>query len=175
MLQWLYIKLQYFSGNQVLTLLDYLKTGFKSLDEEQQKDIKFLFSTIKESTPDHILANIVEDITELFLYDKVVTVYRVNKGENFSIVVKQQDPNDNYLGFKLTAREDHTNKLVSDNIDGTDEEFQTITFTDLDLDENNTYLIRLQLEENINNEPSGDAISLLSTLYFVVQKNIDND
>lgn len=175
-MQWLYSKLKYFDKDDS-TFLYYTVTKEKvdALETSEEQSIKFLFSRINDSTTDVSLRAIIDCVSQAFIYDETLSVFRVNEGEDFGLLVKKDNTNDAYTPFVLVARENESGSILTQQL-AVDTDSQTLDFEDLDLTAGQTYKIRIQLEEDDGTGvTNGDATSQLTTVFFVVLNDIDSE
>jgi len=173
---WFFTKLLYFSNAHAVFLIYTLtQSAFNLLSEEEQDNMKFLFSKIDENTSSDILKEIVDEVNKTINRGNPFVVYEVSEGSNFNIVIKKKDENDNYQPYILVARENQTNDILAQQV-ALDNEVQLLFFEDLDLTQDNIYKIRIQLEIDTGaGDTTGDAVAELTTLFFVVSNNIDSE
>lgn len=165
-MDWLNINLRYFTPEQRVKLVTTVtEEKFNALTEDTKTNIKYLFSRIDKTTETSVLNNIYDCVTYAMFYGEPVRVYRVNQGENFTLVIEPK-PEDDYTGFDIVARDNNTNTILAQ-IPGSDEPEQPLAFINLDLEAGGFYKVRIQLED------SGDGISLLDSIYLIVNLNID--
>lgn len=175
-MRWLYTKLKYFDQEDAQFLVYTLtKDKVDALTTDQKQSVEFLFSRINGQTTENSLNAIIDCVSQAFIYDESLSVYRVNEGEDFDLIIKKDNVEDSYSSYILVAREHLTNKILAEKT-ASDSETQPLSFTNLDLEAGQTYKIRIQLEEDAGSgSTDGDAVSELTTAFFVVINNIDSE
>jgi len=165
-MDWLNINLRYFTPEQRVKLVTTVtEDKFNALNESTKTDIKYLFSRINSLTQRGVLNNIFDCITYAMFYGEPVRVYRVNEGEDFTLVI-EPDPEDDYTGYDIVAIDNETNDILAQ-ATGTSLYEQPLEFEDLPLEAGGFYKIRIQLEQ------ASVAISLLDSIYLIVNLKID--
>lgn len=169
-MNWLQSRLHLFTQSQRIDIINHVtREKFESLPEQEQNDIKYLFTKISTDTSKESLDLVYDCLIRAALFDGIIKVFKVNQGENFKLVIEPEE-GDNYTGYNIVARENKTGKILSEVLTGSDQAQQHLDFINLDLEAPNLYKVRIQLEDQSN---PGDGISLLAVVYFAVLLNID--
>ena len=103
-------------------------------------------------------------------------VLKVSPGSDFALkIVKPVE--DNYTGFKLVARNDATNALISNaGHDGTNEPIQYLHLVDLDASAYSIIKVRVQLEEyDLDGFANGEGVRKLSDIFIITDNEIDTE
>lgn len=175
-MRWLYTKLKYFDQEDAQFLVyTVTKDKVDALTTTQRQSVEFLFSRINDETTQFSLNAIIDCVSQAFIYDENLSVYRVNEGEDFELLIKKDNIEDSYSPYLMIAREHETNTILAQKI-ASESETQPLPFVDLDLTAGQTYKIRIQLEQdNGSGSTTGDAVSELTTVFFVVLNDIDSE
>lgn len=169
-MNWLQSKLHLFTRSQRIDIMSHVsETAFKNLAEQEQNDIKYLFTKINSDTSKKSLDLVYDCLIRAILFDGIIKVFRVNEGENFDLVLELED-GDDYAPYDIVARDNETGAILAGPKPGNNNEEQILNFVDLDLPAGEFYKVRIQLEDD-----PGDGVSLLASVYFIVILNIDND
>ncbi len=171
-MNWLQSKLYLFTKSQRIDIISHVTfEKFEQLPEQEQADIKYLFTRINSDTSRKSLDLVYDCLIRAVLYDGIIKVFRVNQGENFDLVIELEE-GDDYAPYDIVARENETNQLLAGPKAGTDASDQILNFVDLPLAAGEFYKVRIQLEEP--NDPE-DGVSLLASVYFIVILNVDKE
>ena len=170
-MNWLQSKLHLFTREQRIDIISHVRPAvFDSLPEEEQNDLRYLFTRITSDTSKKSLDLVYDCLMRSVLFDGIIKVFKVNQGENFKIVVEPEE-GDNYAPYFITVRENDTDALLSIPKEGTNHANQTLEFENFPLEKGEFYKARIQLEES---PASGDGVALLGTVYFIVLYNVDS-
>jgi len=175
-MNWLQASLRFFTSLQRQKLEGIVtEERFNNLPEETQNDIIYLFSRVTSETSRQSMDVLYDYLIRAVLFDGLVKVFRVNQGEDFDMII-EREPEDDYTGYIIVARENQTNKKLSEPKEGSIDEEQEISFVDLNLEAGEFYKVRVQLEEDDGTgDTTGEGLSLLASIYFVVVLNIDEE
>lgn len=173
---WFFTKLQHFTSEQIVFLIGTLtSSAFNGLSQDEQNNLRFLFSKIDSTTSAQIKKDIVSKISDTIILGDTFVVYRVSEGEDFEIVIEKENTGDVYEPHVLVAREDSLGTILAEKA-ATNSNIQLLPFEDLSLTGDKIYKIRVQLEENTGaGNTNNEALAKLATFFFVVSKNIDSE
>lgn len=171
-----YDKLDLFDKpHQILTLLT--SENVQEADTNLQADIQNAFKKLDESSSDTQL-QWTEDLLEaVAYYDEHPLVFRVYRGEDFSIRIDLEEGRD-FSGFNLTIRKADDKTLLSPNdTQGQPysvEPVQQAYIVDLSLSEGQLVKVFVLLENTDGNDlANGNVATLLTTAYLLVEGSLE--
>jgi hypothetical protein len=135
-----------------------------------------MFKTIDANSPQIKKDWIEEILREMVYYDDSPPLFRVNRGEDFSIRIDLEEGRD-FTGFNLTIRRADDSTLLSPNDTAGQSYTQAPTqyayITDLDLTYGEVFKVHVLLENTDGSGlANGDAATLLTNAYLLVDENI---
>lgn len=174
-MNWFYIKLPYFSMTQRMELVaSFTFSKFNTLTNQEQNNLKMLFSRINGNTSEDTLADITLFLQDIMWRDIPAVVYAINQGENLRLTVTK-DENDNYTGYALVVRAQFDQTLLSSPANmGTDQETQSIDLIDVPLPLG-IHRININIEEVSGGQTTGDVVAVLLYGFLVIDREVDAD
>jgi hypothetical protein len=162
-------------ATEILSMLT--SEGLQNASRKLQGDIQLMFSMLDDNSSDQKLEWAKEVLQRIAYYGETPPVFRVNRGEDFSIRIELEDGRD-FTGFNLTIRkaDDHT-LLSPDDTAGdsyANAPVQYAYINDLALQLNEFHKVHVLLEETDSNDlATGDAVTLLTDAWLLVNDQID--
>jgi hypothetical protein len=171
-----YDKLDLFDNStEVLSMLT--SEGVQNAPENIRGDVQLMFSMLGTDPPQEQLNWANDLLQKIAYYEEYPPVFRVNRGEDFSIRIDLEEGRD-FTGFNITIRraDDHTLLSPADTEGDSysNAPAQHAYINDLDLPLGKFFKVHVLLEEtDTNNLANGNAITLLTEAWLLVNDSID--
>jgi hypothetical protein len=171
-----YDKLDLFDNpTEVLSMLT--SEGVQNAPENIRGDVQMMFSMLDDTSAQQKLDWVKDLLRSIAYYEEYPPVFRVHKGENFSIRIELEEGRD-FTNYVLTIRRADDNTLLSpDDTDGdsyANSPVQHAYINNLSLTLDEFFKVHVLVENTDGTgEANGDSVTLLTNAYLIVVDNID--
>jgi hypothetical protein len=165
-------KRSFFSDNDAGYISSLMATGdMCSLDDKAEYTFLKMWRSVNDDTSDFQKQILIEILEKIIVEHDAPDLYRCHKGADIDIILQLDD--NNLEGLDIVARNsDDMSAITSPPVAGTDDLTQVIVLNNISLAPATFYKIYILAESS---DTSGDAKSLLGTIYLFVEESIDSN
>jgi hypothetical protein len=149
----------------------------QNADKSTKGVLSEMFLTLTDTSSDVKFEWLTSALRDIAYYNSTPAIFRVTRGEDFSIAIDLEEGRD-FTGFNLTIRRADDNTLLSPaDTQGdsySDASTQYAYINDLALNKGEFFKVHVLVEETDNNNlANGNAVTLLTESWLLVEESID--